>query len=112
MIEDDIRNFDSRGVDVNLIVHFQERFVALQGEIGKAVNLQLDFWRELEQSNPNVQKLLSLGSKITVQADTVKTAYSKLYEINSNHIKMLQMYGNFLADVLNDKFEAQRIIEK
>jgi len=112
LIEIDIRNTDSRGIDVNSIVHFQEKFVSVQGEIGKAVNMQLDFWRELEQTTPNVQKLLFLGSKITIQADVVKTAYKKLLEINGNNIKMLQMYGNFLKDIMNDNFEAQRVIEK
>src|SRR5690349_11854860 len=112
MIEDDIRNTDSRVVDVNIIVTFQEKLVALQAEIGKAVNMQLDFWRELEQTHPNVQKLLSLGSKITIQGDIVKTSYTKLSELNSNHIRMLKLYGNFLKDILHDKFEAQRVLEK
>ena len=112
MVEDDIRNSDSREIDVNQIVDFRERFVSFQTEIAKSVNMQLDFWRELEQENPNVQKLLYLGSKITVQADTVKSLYTKLYELNPNHIKMLEMYGNFLRNILNDRFESQKLFDK
>ena len=107
-----MRNTDSRGIDVNSIVHFQETYLSLQSEIGKAVNLQLDYWRDLEQTNPNVQKLLYLGSRITVQADLVREAYSKCYNINSNNIRMLKMYRNFLKDIMNDNFEAQRVLEK
>jgi len=112
MLEKDIRNANSRGIDVNMIVHFQEKFVIFQKEVGKSVKMQLNFWQELEQSTPNVQQLLLLGSKITVQAEIVKNAYSQLSTINSNHIRMLKIYGNFLQDIMNDSFEAQRILEK
>jgi len=112
MMETDIRNSNLRGADVNIIVHFQEKFVVFQNEIGKSVNMQLNFWRELEQATPNVQQLLLLGSKITVQAETVKDSYSQLCAINPNHIRTLKIYGNFLKDIMNDNFEAQRIIEK
>lgn len=112
MKENDVRNSDSRGIDVNTIVRFQESFVSLQTEVSKSVRMQLEFWRELEQTSPNVQQLLLLGSKITIQAELVKQAYSSLSEINSNHHRMLSIYGNFLKDIMNDTFEAQRIIEK
>ena len=112
MEEDEIRNTNNKDLDVKLLVQFQERYVTLQTEISNAVLQQLEFWRELDQMNPNVQKLLFLGSKITIQAETVKSEYSKLYEINSNNLKMLNMYGNFLKDIMNDTFESQRIIEK
>jgi len=112
MKEHDMRNTDSRGIDVNSIVHFQETFRILQSEIGKAVNLQLDYWRDLEQTNPSVQKLLYLGSKITLQGDAVREAYKNAYAVNPNNIRMLKMYGNFLKDIMNDSFEAQRVLEK
>jgi len=112
MKEADLRNSDSRGIDVNMVVFFQQKFVAFQSEIGKSVNMQMGFWRELEQSNPNVQKLLALGSKITIQAETVTTTYSKLIEINPNHVGILRVYGNFLKDIMNDIIESQRVLEK
>ena len=57
MIENDTRNSESKGVDVNIIVHFQNRFVQFQSVIEKAVELHLDFWRELLENNPDIQKL-------------------------------------------------------
>jgi len=112
MMESDIRNANSRGIDVNIVVYFQEKFVAFQSEIGKSVKMQLNFWQELEQSTPNVQQLLMLGSKITVQAEVVQNSYSELSAINPNHIRMLKIYGNFLKDIMNDSFESQRVLEK
>ncbi len=32
--------------------------------------------------------------------------------MNPNHIKCLEIYGNFLKDIVNDDVEGQRILEK
>lgn len=112
MIEVDARTSESKGVDVNVIVHFQNRFVEFQGIIENAVELHLDFWRELLESNPDIQKLQGLGSRITHSVEETSENFRKLNDINPNHIKMLQIYGNFLKDIVNDDAEGQRILEK
>jgi hypothetical protein len=112
MIENDLRNAESRGVDVNVIVHFQNKFVLFQSAIEKSVNLHLDFWRELLEENPDIQKLQNLGSKITNTVETTAEQYKKLNEMNPNHIRCLEIYGNFLKDIVNDDIEGQRILEK
>jgi hypothetical protein len=112
MIENDTRNSESKGVDVNIIVHFQNRFVQFQSVIEKAVELHLDFWRELLENNPDIQKLQGLGSHITHSVEESSDQFKKLNDINPNHIKMLKIYGNFLKDIVNDDVEGQRILEK
>jgi hypothetical protein len=112
MVESDIRTSESKGIDVNIIVHFQNKFVQFQSSIEKSVDLHLDFWRELLEENPDIQKLQSLGSKITNTVEITTAQFKKLNEINPNHIKMLQIYGNFLKDIVNDDIEGQRILEK
>jgi len=112
MIENDARTSESKGVDVNIIVHFQNKFVTFQSVIEKAVELHLDFWRELLENNPDIQKLQGLGSHITHSVEETSDQFKKLNEINPNHIKMLQIYGNFLKDIVNDDVEGQRILEK
>lgn len=32
--------------------------------------------------------------------------------MNPNHIKCLEIYGNFLKDIVNDEIEGQRVLEK
>eukprot|EP00331_Platyophrya_macrostoma_P019490 CAMPEP_0176470080 /NCGR_PEP_ID=MMETSP0127-20121128/40245_1 /TAXON_ID=938130 /ORGANISM="Platyophrya macrostoma, Strain WH" /LENGTH=784 /DNA_ID=CAMNT_0017864311 /DNA_START=1009 /DNA_END=3359 /DNA_ORIENTATION=- len=112
MIEYDIRTTESKGMDVNIIVHFQNKFVLFQNFIEKAVNYHLDFWRELLEDSPDIQKLQNLGSKITNQVEVTRTQFKVLNEMNPNHIKCLQIYGNFLKDIVNDDQEGQRILEK
>ena len=38
--------------------------------------------------------------------------FKKLNDMNPNHIKCLEIYGNFLKDIVNDDVEGQRILEK
>ncbi|CAD8089671.1 unnamed protein product [Paramecium primaurelia] len=112
MIENDMRTSENKGVDVNIIVVFQNKFVNFLSSIEKSVTLHMEFWRELLEENPDIQKLQSLGSKITNTVESTSDFYKKLQEMNQNHIKCLQVYGNFLKDIVNDDVEGQRILEK
>jgi len=112
MIENDLINNETKGVDVNVIVHFQNKFVLFQNSIEKSVDLHLEFWRELLEENPDIQKLQILGSKITNNVESTSEVFKKLNELNPNHIRCLEMYGNYLKAVVNDDSEGQRILEK
>lgn len=112
MIENDNRNTENKGIDVNIIVHFQNRFVEFQQLLASSVNLHLDFWRELLEETPDIQKLQSLGSKITNTVEFTRDQFKKLMDMNPNHIKCLEIYGNFLKEVVNDETEGNKILEK
>ena len=112
MIENDIKNTEQRGVDVNVIVLFQNNFVIFLSFIEKSVNLHLEFWRELLEENPDIQKLQSLGSKITNSVQQTNQRFKILNEMNPNHINCLEIYGYFLKEIFNDDVEGQRILDK
>jgi len=112
IIDDDSKTSETKGIDVNIIVHFQNMFVAFQAALENAVELHLDFWRELLEANPGIYKLQSLGSMITHSVEEIGERYKKLNDINPNHIKMLQSYGQFLKNIVNDDVEGQRVLEK
>ena len=112
MIEGDTRNSDMKGIDVNVIVNFQNKFVEFQSSIEKSVNLHLEFWRELLEESPDIQKLQLHGSKITNNVEITTEQFKKLNEINPNHLKCLHIYGNFLKDIVNDDIEGQKILDK
>ena len=112
MIEADMRNSESSGMDVNNIVNFQNKFVEFQQTIDKTVNLHLDFWRELMEENPEIHKLQNLGSKITTHIEKCEEIYKKLIEMNPNHIRCLVIYGNFLQEIVSDDTGGAKILEK
>lgn len=103
MIESDIRNSDSAGINVNMMVKFQNRLITFLKVIEEAVTLHGDFWRELTEENPDIKKLLNLGSVITNIIDECKTQFEKLNELNGNHRRLLEIYGSFLCEVVNDE---------
>ena len=117
MIEEELKETDNsslenQGVDVNMIVEFQNKLAIFQNAIENSVNLHLDFWRELLEENPDIQKLQKLGSKITNTVEKNGELFQKLNGMNSNHIKSLEVYGNFLKEIVNDDGEGQRLLEK
>jgi PAS domain S-box-containing protein len=112
IIENDQKHIELKGIDVNLIVDFENKFVDFQTAIEAAVESHLDFWRELLENNPEIQKLQTLGSYITKSLEAAERQYERLCAINPNHVKMLKIYGNFLKEVVHDENEGQRILDK
>lgn len=112
IVEHDANNSENKGIDVNILVLFQNKFVEFQNHIEKSVNFHLDFWRELLEDNPDIQKLQSLSSKITRSVEEVAGNFDKICEINNNHTRMLKIYGNFLRNIVNDDAEGRKLIER
>lgn len=57
IIDTDMRNEQNKNVDVNGIVHFENMLVFFLKSIERSVNLHLEFWRELLEDNPDIEKL-------------------------------------------------------
>ncbi len=117
LIEDELIENDTRGIqesksDINNMVIFQKKLVNFLQRIQTSVNFHLEFWNKLLEETPDVQKLLLLGSKITNTVEKVSEEFTKLEEMNPNHIKCLQSYGYFLKEIVNNDTEGNRIIEK
>lgn len=112
MIEEDTRNSESKGMDINTMVLYQNKFIEFVNDIEKSVEFHLEFWRELLEELPDIKKLQNLGTRLTNQAESSTLKYQQLMAINPNNIKTLQVYGNFLKDIVNDEQQGNSILEK
>ncbi|EAR83935.1 PAS domain S-box protein (macronuclear) [Tetrahymena thermophila SB210] len=112
LIEGDLRGQENKGIEVNNIVTFQNKLVVFLNAIEKSVSFHLEFWNKLLEEQPDIQKLLQLGSKITNTVENTSDLFEQLQEMNPNHIKCLEIYGNFLKEIVNDEQEGVRVIEK
>jgi hypothetical protein len=112
MTENELRNSELKGFDVMVMVNFQQNFVIFESSIYDAVEGHLDFWRGLLEENPDIQKLQVLGNRISKLTEACATQFKGLNEMNPNNIKCLEMYGNFLRDIVNDEIEGGRILER
>ncbi|KRX01222.1 hypothetical protein PPERSA_05622 [Pseudocohnilembus persalinus] len=108
IITEDMRNEQNRDMDVTVTVHFEQQFVQFMKYIEKSVEVHLDFWQELLDKNPEVQKLQILGMQITSSIDKVEQEFKNLKELNENNIRTLINYGFFIRDVVNDETEANK----
>ena len=113
MMDAEIRGSgDLKGIDINQVIEFQGKFIQLQENIAEMVKMRIIFWKELQQDNSKVPKLMAFGAKITKQANITEKLYNRLYEVNPNHLKMLDLYGNYLVEVLTDTINGHKILEK
>ncbi|CAD8089763.1 unnamed protein product [Paramecium primaurelia] len=103
---------ENKGIDVNGIMVFQNTFIIFLNAVEKTVNYHIEYWRELLETNPDILKLKVVGSKITKKLEQTMIQYQKLQELNSNHIKFLTIYGNFLKEIVNDEDESNRILDR
>src|SRR4051794_16257438 len=112
MMDAEIRNSTGKNIDISQVVEFQDKMKHLEEEIYKVVVMQINFWKELNKTHSNARKLLFLAEDITKKNDSIKAFYISLCNLNSSHIRMLEFYGNFLNDILNDNLEGPKLLEK
>lgn len=116
LIEKEIDEAESRSIDTGIdlfrIFEFKNAFSTFQIEIGKTVKLQQEFWSELIDETPNIQKLISLASTLTKKFEELEVQFNSLglYEVNSH--EYLHLYSTFLRDIIHDDFENKRVAEK
>lgn len=110
--EGEIKSNDSNGVDVMTIFEFKNTYSNFQMSIDKTVKLQIEFWNELIEENPDIQKLINLASALTMKFEELEKMFGVLsaYDLNSN--KYLELYSRFLKEIIHDEFESKRISEK
>ncbi|CAK68406.1 unnamed protein product (macronuclear) [Paramecium tetraurelia] len=99
-------------IDVLQVVKFQKYYGQFQNLLEESVKRHYEFWCELQENNPDIQKLFNLGGQITQSVEDVKDLYDKLMEINPNHINTLRIFGQFQNEVINADSLGIRILEK
>lgn len=96
IISEDIRNEQNREINVNNTVHFENQFVQFMKSVEKSVEYHFDFWQELLDKNPDVQKLQILGTQITQSIDQVTEDFKILKDISENNLRTLYSYGYYI----------------
>jgi hypothetical protein len=74
--------------------------------------LHMEFWSQLGEDNPDLNKLNELGVKIYHSVNNVEDHWNKLQKISANVPKAMKLYGKFLTDITNDKERGEEFLEK
>ena len=112
MIEKEIRKKESSGLDVMNLMNFQKHYADFNNKVSKAFDYYFEFWSQLASEKPILQLIKTLGTKINSTNDEIKEAFDQLLDVNSNQVKTILLYGNYMKLVVNDNEEAEKVISK
>lgn len=77
-------------------VAFNALLDKFQSRLGDCCMYYIEFWSQLLEEIPNLNKVKDIGSKIHFCSRKVEAIWSKLSNVNvSNKVKYLVLYGNF-----------------
>ena len=108
----DSKNEGNAGIDAMSEQTFQNHMRQFQSNIEKSTMFHMEFWSQLGEDNPDLNKLNELGIKIHHSVINVEDNWMKLQKISSNVPKAMKLYGKFLTDITNDKEKGEEYIEK
>jgi PAS domain S-box-containing protein len=106
IIEDEIAENKNQGtgnLDIVSEIHFQNRLRNCLVNIEKSSMYHMEFWGQLCEDTPDLNKLNKIGIKIIYSVRDVEDQLFKLQRISNNMPRALKLYGKFLTEVTNDK---------
>jgi len=115
IIEDDIaerKNEGGIGLDVVSELAFKTHLMQCQSNIEKSAMLHMEFWSQLSEDNPDLNKLNEFGVKIHSSVNSVEDIWAKLQKISPNMPKSMKLFGKFLTEIINDKEAGEEYLDK
>lgn len=95
--EKDIRKYR---IDIRNVILYEEKYEHFVSLLSKSANLHLEFWKELENSQPNLQHLNKNGEKILKKEPKIKYKWKDLNFLYQHDPKAEAIYGKFLINIL------------
>ena len=80
--------------------------------LDKAVEMHIEFWNELMEKIPDINKLLDYGRQIYTLIEDIGAMNKDLNELDSHDLKCLKLYADFVKQVTNDDIHADPLFEK
>lgn len=105
-------NSEENGIRFDKAVEFYKEFAKLETWVKEITCFYIDFWAELLEKNSNADRITLLGIQIMAFQKKLTHKYEQLIKLKSNSLPLLQLYNNFLKEVINDQNEAGEVKEK
>ncbi|KAL4441102.1 hypothetical protein ABPG74_002052 [Tetrahymena malaccensis] len=102
---------NQKELDFDKIVSYTDKIQYFQEEIDKSCVMHLNYWRELMEQIPEIQKIEKIGEKITEISLSIKQKFDELIDIYPQNLRTLTLYANYLKLILNDTDESEKILE-
>lgn len=73
----------------------------------------MDFWIKLREDTPDLGKLYEVGLRMLYVDKVLDDQWKRIMKINFDMPPtLLMMYSRYLIDVLNDREEAEDVVER
>ncbi|RZK24531.1 MAG: PAS domain S-box protein [Flavobacterium sp.] len=112
IVDNDETEKEFKGTEFSKVMAFHEGFTELQVLLSEAIAYYIDFWSELLESSPQVTRLYSYGAQVVNNTDLIMEKYTNLNAINPNHIRLHQVYGDFVKIAIPESNESTKAFEK
>ena len=90
-------------MDPSTQLEFERHLEVAHAHANAARKQQVQFWAELAESVPDLDKLFDIGSEVHTSTRQAESHFHKCIEMNPNSTTVLRAYAAFVLDVLSDK---------
>lgn len=93
-------------------MQYQELYSSLQKQMLKNIEFRLNFWNELMDKNPHIEKLQTEGVNISNNLEVVTRTFHQINQLDPDNIKVNLIYGKFQEVILNNEQDGLGYIDK
>lgn len=107
------QNFFNESIDIVSEIAYDSHFKLFSLNIEKSSQMYLDFWELLlnDKISVDIEKLNELGSKINQCYVNIENHWMAMQMIKPNMPLALNLYSNYLLNVLNNKQKGEELFE-
>ncbi|CDW77649.1 UNKNOWN [Stylonychia lemnae] len=103
---------DNGDIDVVGKLAYESAQQQLKESILKSSNLHFEFWNQLLNERPDIDRLNLIGQRISRSIRQIDELWDTLQKINAYQLKTSQLYAQFLMNILNDKTKGEALIKR
>lgn len=87
--------------------HYAHAFNELSNQIEQSALSHMEFWNQLLEDTPDMQKLYDIGKRLNLQYLQVEICWSRLVGICSNRSKPYILFSKYLLEIRHDTDRVQ-----
>lgn len=111
LTKQDVLFTQKNGLDIKLIVDFQDKFLKMKRDGGKLAENYLQLWGLVKEKKFNYSNIYSTGQKLIEFRESINDKYSQLSSVSQNNLKLISSYSCIQKYVMNEDRAAQSLMD-
>lgn len=110
IIKDNLEENKEEENDLIEVIRFDNHVSLCEEAMVQSAKLHKEFWSELSEETPNLQKLNETGSRIIEVVNTVRLNYNEVRKINNHSPEIIHNYGVYSMFIAQNISEGKRCL--